>query len=171
MVKKYTFHGFPVLQNQELIGYVTRDKLMTAIEFLLSRDLAPSPERRCTFSKRRFASQSVDFENLSEAIEEALLQLRKELPQELVVNMFQKLVSVSFSVHPTVLIHVRYHLTEPSTYCLHSRGEARGHDHKNRHSCVAKLALSAYRSIVRASESFLGPAMFYSLYFIFTWVM
>lgn len=122
MVKKYTFHGFPVLQNQELVGYVTRDKLMTAIESLLSQDHAPPPERRCTFSRRRFASQGDDFENLSEVIEEALLQLRKELPQELVVNMFQKLVSGLFPLYPALLIHVQNHLAEPSTYCLHTGG-------------------------------------------------
>lgn len=110
MIKEHTFHGFPVLQNLELIGYVTRDKLMTAIEFLLSRDPAPSPERKCTFSRRRFASEGDEFENLSEVIEEALLQLRKELPQELVVNMFQKLVSVSLSVYSALLIHVSQNL-------------------------------------------------------------
>lgn len=98
LIKEHTYHGFPVLQDLELIGYVTRDKLMTAIEFLLSRDPAPSPERRCTFSRRRFAAAvgGDSFENMSEVIEEALLQLRKELPQELVVNMFQKLVGAFF---------------------------------------------------------------------------
>ena len=43
--------------------------------------------------------ERVDF---SDALEDSIIQLRKEVPQELVVNMFQKLVhSISVSPHST----------------------------------------------------------------------
>lgn len=74
---------------------MTRDKLIATTEFLFSQDPAPAPTRRCTFSSRRSGLDS-DLEDLSDVIEEAVLQLRKELPQELVVNMFQKLVRLLF---------------------------------------------------------------------------
>lgn len=96
LVKKHNFHGFPVVHNRELVGYATRDKLMLALESLLDQEPIPPLTRRCTFSSRRFRSNG-GFENLSEVIEEAVLQLRKELPQELVVNMFQKLVCINLS--------------------------------------------------------------------------
>lgn len=92
LVKKYKYHGFPVLRGAELVGYVTRDKLMLSIEELFSEEPRPSPERQCSFSDRRPDEES-DFEVLSGLLEEATMQLRKELPQELVVNMFQKLAS------------------------------------------------------------------------------
>jgi len=90
LVKNYNFHGFPVVRDGELVGYVTRDKLITSLEFLYSREPAPSPTVRCTFSTRGSTTDN-HFENLSDVLEEAVLQLRKELPQELIVNMFQKL--------------------------------------------------------------------------------
>ena len=91
-MKKYNFHGFPVVKNVELIGYVTRDKLRMSIELLFCQEPAPSATRRCTFTSQQLAIQE-DLEDLSDAVEEAVLQLRKEQPQELVVDMFQKLVS------------------------------------------------------------------------------
>jgi len=90
LVKKYNFHGFPVVKNVELIGYVTRDKLRMSIELLFCQEPAPSATRRCTFTSQQLAIQE-DLEDLSDAVEEAVLQLRKEQPQELVVDMFQKL--------------------------------------------------------------------------------
>ena len=39
--------------------------------------------------------------DLSSALEDSVIQLRKEVPQELVVNMFQKLVNIT-SVFPLV---------------------------------------------------------------------
>ncbi|KZP21056.1 Cl-channel protein [Athelia psychrophila] len=90
LVKKHKYHGFPVLHGAELVGYVTRDKLMMAIEGLFSEDPMPSPERQCSFSDQPPGEEG-DFEVLSGLLEAATMQLRKELPQELVVNMFQKL--------------------------------------------------------------------------------
>lgn len=93
-MKKYNFHGFPVVQEAELVGYITRDRLAIAIDCIFSQEPAPSPTRRCTFLSRR-ATTEYDLEDLSDVVEEAVLQLRKEQPQELVVDMFQKLVSVT----------------------------------------------------------------------------
>jgi chloride channel 3/4/5 len=90
LTKKYNFHGFPVVRDAELVGYVTRDKL---IESLFAREPTALSTLRCTFSSRHSATGD-NFENLSDLVEEAILQLRKEQPQELVVDMFQKLVSV-----------------------------------------------------------------------------
>jgi chloride channel 3/4/5 len=61
-------------------------------------DLLPSEDalerKKCSFSNRHAAIQTflVDF---SGSLEESVLQLRKELPVELVVSMFQKLVRSS----------------------------------------------------------------------------
>ncbi|KAF7971294.1 hypothetical protein HWV62_21448 [Athelia sp. TMB] len=84
LVKKFDYHGFPVVRGAELVGYVTRDKLMMTIEGLFSREPTPSPERRCSFSERRPDQNVDDLEILCSLLEEATLQLRKELPQELV---------------------------------------------------------------------------------------
>jgi chloride channel 3/4/5 len=79
------------------VGYVTRDKLTMSIESLFSQEPALSPTRRCTFSSWRSTTED-DLEDLSDVVEEAVLQLRKEQPQELVVDMFQKLVSAAASL-------------------------------------------------------------------------
>lgn len=92
-MKKFDYHGFPVVRGAELVGYVTRDKLMMTIEGLFSRDPTPSPERRCSFSEQRHGHNVGELEIMCGLLEEATLQLRKELPQELVVSMFQKLAS------------------------------------------------------------------------------
>lgn len=42
--------------------------------------------------------------NLSSLLEEAVLQLRKDVPLELVVNMFQKLVRGVFRLHEKTLL-------------------------------------------------------------------
>ena len=58
-------------------------------------DLLPSEDgierRKCSFSSRH-AESHANLVDLSGSLEESVLQLRKELPVELVVNMFQKLV-------------------------------------------------------------------------------
>ena len=94
VTKEYNFHGFPVVQDTELVGYVTRDKLRIFIETLFAQESDPLPTQRCTFSSRRSATED-NLENLSDLLEEAILQLRQEQPQELVVDMFQKLVSIA----------------------------------------------------------------------------
>ena len=48
--------------------------------------------KKCTFSQNRMRLPIDERVDLSGAIEDSIIQLRKEVPQELVVNMFQKLV-------------------------------------------------------------------------------
>ncbi|KAJ6581159.1 Cl-channel protein [Mycena capillaripes] len=88
LLKSHDFHGFPVVRRQEFLGFVTREKLRLAIAPLLSEDSERS--KRCVFSQQSSTSmeEQVDFSDL---LEEAVLQLRQEVPKELVVNMFQKL--------------------------------------------------------------------------------
>jgi chloride channel 3/4/5 len=68
---------------------------MTCSMFDQGTDSLPSEdalrERKCSFAKRNVTVQT-NLVNLSGSLEESVLQLRKELPAELVVSMFQKLV-------------------------------------------------------------------------------
>ncbi|KAJ7272542.1 Cl-channel protein [Mycena haematopus] len=88
LLKDHDFHGFPVVRRQEFLGFVTRDKLRLALTPLLLDDSERT--KQCTFSSR--GSSSTDGQvDLSGLLEEAILQLRQEVPKELVVNMFQKM--------------------------------------------------------------------------------
>ncbi|KZT07272.1 Cl-channel protein, partial [Laetiporus sulphureus 93-53] len=109
VVRGERFHGFPVVCGERLVGYVTRERLRAYIEPLLEEDQASGVQRRCTFVPRRRDgggyndrgdrmnangdSSAADTEliDLSTLLEEAVLQLRPEMPLELVVSMFQKL--------------------------------------------------------------------------------
>ena len=65
---------------------------MGGLDDLIADD--PSREQRCTFLPPSRADQGDSgMVNLSGLLEEAVLQLRKDVPLELVVNMFQKMVS------------------------------------------------------------------------------
>lgn len=143
-VKKYNFHGFPVVKGADFIGYVTRDKLMLSIESLLSREPAPLFTRRCTFLSRRPITQD-DSEDLSNVVEEAVLQLRKEQPQELVVDMFQKLVSVASLQMTSTSYGTR---TEPSTNFIHARRKTNWHGHKDRYCGIVKSAFFTHWGVV-----------------------
>jgi len=90
LLRTHRFHGFPVLREDQLLGYVTRDGLWSALESVLAEDAASGMHRKCTFSSRA-ASADGDLIDLSDVLEEAVLKLRKEVPLELVVSMFQKL--------------------------------------------------------------------------------
>jgi chloride channel 3/4/5 len=105
----YIFHGFPVIDSHgECVGYSTRQELTgvlgephpALVTFLAGLpcvterlQLGEGDNRTCTFSENRLriaADQRVDLES---TLEDSVIQLRKEVPQELVVNMFQKLAS------------------------------------------------------------------------------
>lgn len=60
------------------------------IEPLLSESTSDDRAKKCVFRSSRNANY-IDID-LSSALEDAVLQLRKEVPLELVVRMFQKLV-------------------------------------------------------------------------------
>ena len=71
--------------------------LIWKVDELIADD--PNMERRCTFlPPSRVDQGDSGMVNLSGLLEEAVLQLRKDVPLELVVNMFQKMVSASPSL-------------------------------------------------------------------------
>ena len=113
--------AFPVVRGEEFLGLGGRDKLREgmgaygagymrilvlrrankfwwAVDALVAEN--PDLERCCTFmpsslSRPRGSNNGGGSEgtvNLSELLEEAVLQLRKDVPLELVVEMFQKMV-------------------------------------------------------------------------------
>ncbi|KAH9943797.1 chloride channel [Amylocystis lapponica] len=90
LLNTHHFHGFPVLREDQLLGYVTREGLWTAMEPLLAEDAASGNRRNCTFYARA-ATADPHIVDLSSVLEDAVLKLRKEVPLELVVSMFQKL--------------------------------------------------------------------------------
>jgi chloride channel 3/4/5 len=60
---------------------------------LLSEDLRSGTLRRLIFSTRSSTySSDMGQVNLAGTLDESVLQLRKEVPQELVVSLFQKMV-------------------------------------------------------------------------------
>lgn len=79
--------------------------------------------RQCTFS----SGPSDEQLNLSDILEKAVLQLRKEVPQELVVSMFQKLVRKSPAYTPYCLCTDG----DPvfASYIIHTGREIDGHGH------------------------------------------
>lgn len=110
LLKKHDFHGFPVVdRHSEFVGYATREELQLAIcssfipvpsrllsphflaNALLSEEALTS-RRICTFSQNHLRIHADERLDLSGTLEQAVIQLRKEVPQELVVKMFQKLV-------------------------------------------------------------------------------
>jgi chloride channel 3/4/5 len=50
-------------------------------------------DRKCTFSENRLRVPADERVDLESTLEDSVIQLRKEVSQELVVNMFQKLAS------------------------------------------------------------------------------
>ncbi|TBU47598.1 chloride channel [Dichomitus squalens] len=89
-ISRHSFGGFPVLHGEQLLGMVMRDKLRACLVGLIADD--PSMEQRCTFlPPSRTGQGDSGMVNLSNLLEEAVLQLRKDVPLELVVSMFQKM--------------------------------------------------------------------------------
>jgi len=89
-LEKYSFNGFPVVHQKRLIGFVTRERLTEALQ-ALGHEVISDASKKCSFSVRDSFLPESNRINLSGSLEEAVLQLRQETPQELVVNMFQKL--------------------------------------------------------------------------------
>ncbi|RDB23755.1 H(+)/Cl(-) exchange transporter 3 [Hypsizygus marmoreus] len=89
-LETYDFNGFPIVREKRLVGFATRDKLKESLDPFAQGD-AFLRSKRCSFSIRDSVVPEDTRADLSECLEEAVLQLRKEVPQELVVSMFQKL--------------------------------------------------------------------------------
>ncbi|KAF9005995.1 Cl-channel protein [Cyathus striatus] len=85
------YHGFPVVRGNQFVGYAAREKLQLEIEHLLTEDARAERLKKCSFSPEQSMLPWEEKIDLSKTLEDAVLQLRKEVPQELVVNMFQKL--------------------------------------------------------------------------------
>ncbi|PVG03313.1 Cl-channel protein [Serendipita vermifera] len=88
MVNSHEFYGFPVVQNGMLIGYVTRERLRHAIAPLLQETQNDSSNSYCTFLRHHDEFEGPD---LSDIVDESLMQMRKETPLELVAATFQRM--------------------------------------------------------------------------------
>jgi len=114
LVQTYEFNGFPVVQEETFLGFVGREKLRLALGLLhlilaspatltipveqLRNDGSPTElARECTFS-HTYAASEPDLINLSSLTEVSVLELRTEVPLELVVNMIHKMVRSFFPV-------------------------------------------------------------------------
>ena len=112
LVQSHDFNGFPVVQEEIFLGFVGREKLRLALgssyrtrgslltltksaEQLLSERSPTELARECTFS-RTYAASEPEFIDLSSLMEASVLELRTEVPLELVVNTIHKMVYVSF---------------------------------------------------------------------------
>ena len=105
LVETHPYHGFPVVDSGILMGYVTRAQLREAIgsrdspcqdSFSLSFYVAPlldevnnEPAGQCTFIQHPEGFPGAD---LSSIVDEAPMQMRKEMPLETVTSTFQKMV-------------------------------------------------------------------------------
>ncbi|TFK74955.1 Cl-channel protein [Pluteus cervinus] len=92
LVDEYNFNGFPVIRNEELLGYITRDKLTEIIGAFPPDE---NDTRKCSFSASNGSTSYLTSDNdntidCSGSLDETLIHLRKDVPQEVVVNMFQK---------------------------------------------------------------------------------
>ncbi|PFH51941.1 hypothetical protein AMATHDRAFT_39855 [Amanita thiersii Skay4041] len=84
------YHGFPVVLQNQFVGFVTREKLQQTLDDLTYSAPDSAETTKCSFS--HFSTLPVGNRvDLRETIEEAILHLRKEVPQEQVVSMFQRL--------------------------------------------------------------------------------
>lgn len=66
----------------------------------MAADANTSPSTICSFSRDIFSQPPINHVDLSGTLEEVVLQLRKEVPQELIVSMFQKLVRLRNTLSP-----------------------------------------------------------------------
>ncbi|KAL0953386.1 hypothetical protein HGRIS_004625 [Hohenbuehelia grisea] len=87
LVRRYDYHGFPVVNKGQLEGYATRENLRMAIDRALVDNPNEFGSRKCRFS----SVQSEDHFDLKRTLESEVIQLRPGVPQELVVRIFQKL--------------------------------------------------------------------------------
>ncbi|CAE6369095.1 unnamed protein product [Rhizoctonia solani] len=91
LLQTYTYRGFPVVDGDRLMGYITRDKLQGAISSLAEQypsGVAPS-DVNCTFAGRH--DSSYEEADLSTSLDPAPMQLRPAVPLQLVVSFFQKM--------------------------------------------------------------------------------
>lgn len=90
LLEKHKYNGFPVVRGKHFVGFATHDKIREALDAAPADDFSDRM-KKCSFCSRDSLLRADTRIDLSSSLEEAVLQLRKEVPQELVVNMFQKL--------------------------------------------------------------------------------
>ncbi|KAE9399949.1 Cl-channel protein [Gymnopus androsaceus JB14] len=89
LTNAHDFRGFPVVRGTELIGLATRDKLLSFIDLHLSPE---TNSKKCRFySQKQSISDEFEYLDLSCCLENSIIHLRKEVPQSLLVRMFQKM--------------------------------------------------------------------------------
>ncbi|THU86239.1 Cl-channel protein [Dendrothele bispora CBS 962.96] len=86
LLRDHAFHGFPVVKERELVGYVTRAKLRVIVDSFAADEM----HKKCCFSNKN-GTFNDDHVNLSSTLENSVIQLRKDVPLELVVRVFQKM--------------------------------------------------------------------------------
>ena len=114
-MRSYYFNGFPVVQEELFLGFVGREKLRLAlgwhfpsfppllkshgpIEQLLNERSPTELARACTFS-HAYAISEPELTDLSSLLEVSVLELRTEVPLELVVNTIRRMVRVISPFH------------------------------------------------------------------------
>ncbi|KAG6856258.1 hypothetical protein H0H87_006014 [Tephrocybe sp. NHM501043] len=90
LLERYNYNGFPVVRGLHLVGFATREKIKIVLE-RLSVENVSDERRKCSFAPRESFLPNTDRVDFSSSLEKSALQLRKDVPQELVVNLFQKL--------------------------------------------------------------------------------
>lgn len=103
-----------------------------SIEQLLSERSPTELAQECTFI-HTYAVSEPDFIDLSSLMEVSVLELRTEVPLELVVNTIQKMVRVSYPFHPLTAQQDVQLLTELAANSFHAAGETYGPDHEVRY--------------------------------------
>lgn len=152
LLRRHRYHGFPIVDNHnEFVGYATRQELIVAIgkidmdsrlsmcshpnvvslDYLQLDDTEDEAKKICTFSDNRLRIPVEERIDLSNALEDSVIQLRKEVPQELVVNMFQKLVC---NPRSTGWFNSQLDYAEPSANSIHARGKVDGTGDEKRRS-------------------------------------
>ena len=138
----HDFNGFPVVQEEMFLGFVGREKLRLALglpyltclspltltiptEQLFSERSLTELTRECTFS-RTYAASEPDLIDLSSLMEVSVLELRTEVPLELVVNMIHKMVCFCFSSDPLAAQWDAWLFIEFAANPFYTPGEAYG---------------------------------------------
>ncbi|KIY43083.1 Cl-channel protein [Fistulina hepatica ATCC 64428] len=89
-LKHWDYRGYPIVDGQTLIGYVTHDNLQVAVDHLDGGNDSSAQTRKCVFAHKSSFGDDGQID-LSHIVDQAVLQLRKDTPQEVVISVFQKL--------------------------------------------------------------------------------
>jgi len=91
LLQEHSYRGFPVVRGLNLVGYVARAGLEQALSDFSIIGPDSDSDKKCSFSLRDSRLPESERIDLQSTIEKAVLQLRKEVPQEQVVGLFQNM--------------------------------------------------------------------------------